>query len=62
MIIFIAGELAKKKFVDSDFHYATLKMRAGFGWPFTSTGPKFSTPDIVASRLRRTASDIESCA
>jgi hypothetical protein len=62
MTIFIADELAKKKFVDSDFRYATLKMRAGFGWPFSATGPKASTPDIAASRLRRTALEIKSCA
>jgi hypothetical protein len=40
--------------------YATLKMRAGFGWPLSSTGPKSSTPGIAASRLRRTASEIKS--
>ena len=34
----IADEPAKRKLFDSDFRYSTLNIRAGFGWPFSSTG------------------------
>ena len=56
MTTFNVDEFARKKFFDPDIRYATLKMRAGFGWPFSSTGAWSSTPDIVALRLRRAAS------
>jgi hypothetical protein len=46
----MADELAKK-FVDADFRYAILKLRAGFGWPFSATGPKTSIADTVAAEL-----------
>jgi hypothetical protein len=47
MTTFTADEFVKKKFFDSDFGYATLKMPAGFGRPFSATSPKFSMPDIA---------------
>jgi hypothetical protein len=56
------GRVREKKFFDSDFRYATLMIRPGLDWPFSSTDPKSSTPDIVAAKLRRTASGIKGCA